>query len=412
MRRFHAVSLSALAGTMPSAVCGAVRADNSDPAVMFAQLRAAHESFQASQNQRMSQVEAAVNANLTSNAARSLGLGAGGLPTDPAYTEAFASFLRTGEGEGHLRELNAQGDRARINAALSVGTDSAGGYLAPTEWDRMVHKAQVIISPMRRLSNVVQTSVGGYSTVWSDNAWGSGWVGETAARPSTSNPALSTLSFASGEIYANVAITQRLLDDSLINVEEWITTELGNEFTKQEGIAFLSGNGVNKPYGLLAYAPGGVAAALHPAGALGVTNSGHATTIPNTDILITFAYALSSAYRQNATWLMNSTTAATIAKMKDGQGNYIWREGFMAGQPATLLGYPVEIDEGMPAIGADAFAVAFGDFRAGYLINDRFGTRILRDPFTNKPFVQFYATKRVGAGVLDPNAIRLLKIAV
>ena len=169
---------------------------------------------------------------------------------------------------------------------------------------------------------------------------------------------------------------------------------------------------MNKPYGLLAYAPGGVAAALHPAGALGVTNSGHATTIPNTDILITFAYALSSAYRQNATWLMNSTTAATIAKMKDGQGNYIWREGFMAGQPATLLGYPVEIDEGMPAIGADAFAVAFGDFRAGYLINDRFGTRILRDPFTNKPFVQFYATKRVGAGVLDPNAIRLLKIAV
>ena len=142
-----------------------------------------------------------------------------------------------------------------------------------------------------------------------------------------------------------------------------------------------------------------------------MVNSGHATTIPTTDVLVDFAYSLTAPYRSGATWLMNSTTAATIAKMKDGQGNYIWREGLIAGQPATLLGYPVEIDEGMPSIGAGALPIAFGNFARGYLINDRLGIRTTRDPYTNKPFVFFYTTKRVGAGVLDPNAIRLLKIS-
>ena len=393
---------------MPSAICGGVRGDSN---TILGDLTAAFEGFRSRNDQRLGALENAINANLSADGLRRIG-GGGGLPIDPAYSDIFASFLRRGDREGDLRSLNSEGDRARINAALSVGTDSAGGYLAPVEWDRMVHKAQVIISPMRRLATVQATSVGEYSTLWSDDAWASGWVGETAARPSTATPVLSTLGFASGEIYANVAITQRLLDDAALNIEQWLAMELGNEFTEQEGVAFLSGNGISKPYGVLAYAPGGAAGAVHPAGALGVTNSGHASTIPSTDILITFAYALSAPYRQNATWLMNSTTAATIAKMKDSQGNYIWREGLMAGQPATLLGYPVEIDEGMPAIAANALAIAFGDFRKGYLINDRLGTRILRDPFTNKPYVQFYATKRVGGGVLDPNAIRLLKIAL
>lgn len=156
---------------------------------------------------------------------------------------------------------------------------------------------------------------------------------------------------------------------------------------------------------------GAAADARHPGGNLGITNSGHATTIPNTDILVDFSYSLTAPYRQGAVWLMNSSTAASIAKMKDGDGNYIWREAFLAGQPATLLGYPVEIDEGMPAIGAGNLAVAFGNFKRGYLINDRTGIRTLRDPYTNKPYVNFYTTKRVAGGVIDPNAIRLLKIS-
>jgi HK97 family phage major capsid protein len=138
--------------------------------------------------------------------------------------------------------------------------------------------------------------------------------------------------------------------------------------------------------------------------------SGHASLV-TADGLITFMYGLAAPYRQNATWLMSSVTAAQVMLLKDGQGNYLWRESFAAGQPPTLLGRPVEFDEGMPAIGAGTFPIAFGDFKSGYLINDRLGTRILRDPFTNKPFVMFYATKRVGGGVRDPRAIRLLKIA-
>jgi len=274
----------------------------------------------------------------------------------------------------------------------------------------MVRKAQQEISPMRRIAQVVTTGVGAFSTVWSNNAWGSGWVGETAARPETTTPALSTLEFAAGEIYANAAITQRLLDDSALNIESWLSSEIADEFTRQEGIAWISGNGVNKPRGLLTYVSGGASDGVHPGGNLTVVNGGSAATV-SADGLVDFAYSLPSPYRQGASWLMSSSTAATIAKLKDGDGNYLWREGYKQGEPATLLGYTVEIDEGMPLVAADALPIAFGNFSRGYLINDRLGVRTIRDPYTNKPFVNFYTTKRVGGGVLDPKAIRLLRIA-
>lgn len=395
---------------MPSAVCGAVRAESSDPAVLFGQLRAAHDNFQATQNQRMGEIEGAVNQLLHADAGRALG-GSRALfaAPEPEYSKLFAQYVRSGTGADDLRRLNGEGSRAQVHAAMSVGSDSAGGYLAPTEWDRMVHRAQLIVSPMRRLAKVITTGVGAYSTVWSDNVWGSGWVGETAARPSTATPTLSSLEFASGEIYANAAITQRLLDDSELDLETWLSTELGDEFTKQEGIAFISGNGTLKPRGLLTYVTGGASDGTHPGGNLTVVNTAAIGTI-TLDDLIGFAYSLSAPYRQGASWLMASTTAAYLAKLKDGEGNYLWRESTVAGQPATLLGYPVEIDEAMPAVGNDALPIAFGNFTQGYVINDRFGTRILRDPYTNKPYVQFYATKRVGGGIEDPNAIRLLKV--
>jgi HK97 family phage major capsid protein len=258
---------------------------------------------------------------------------------------------------------------------------------------------------MRRLATVQVTGVGAYTSLWSDGAWGSGWVGETAARPQTTTPTLAPIPFATGEVYANAAATQRLLDDAAMNVDNWLTTSLEAEFNRQENIAFLAGDGVNKPHGLLTYAPGFVNETTHPGGPLTVVD--HALDY---DGLVDFTYGLEAPYRQNATWLMGSLTAAAIAKLKDGNGQPIWREGLIVGQPATLLGRPVEIDEGMPAPTAGNLAIAFGDFRAGYLINDRIGTRILRDPYTNKPFVMFYATKRVGAGLLDPHAIRLLRL--
>lgn len=333
-------------------------------------------------------------------------IGSAALPTDPDYSRTFASYFRRGDGEETLRGANAVGERATIQAAMSVGDNSSGGYLAPVEWDRKIGEALRAVSPMRRLASVQATGVNAYSTLWNNEQWGSGWVGETAARPQTTNASLSPIVFASGEIYAMPATTQRLIDDAAINVEQWLSDSIRSEFARQEGIAFLSGDGSNKPAGFLTYVTGGANAATHPGGVIETV-----TSAIGADALIDFAFKLGAPYRQNATWLMSSLTAAAISKLKDSTGAFIWREGLVAGVPATLLGRPVEIDEGMAAPTAGNLAVAFGDFKAGYLINDRIGTRILRDPYTSKPYVLFYCTKRVGGGVLDPNAIKLLKVA-
>nr|WP_206046396.1 phage major capsid protein [Novosphingobium panipatense] len=221
-----------------------------DPVKMLSDLQAAHKDFRERYEKRVNELEAAVDERLTSASLRSLG-GNGGPAQDPEYTEFFASFVRNGSGESDLRRCNAEGFRAQVNAALSVGSPSDGGYLAPTEWDREVRKALIEVSPMRRLATVMTTGVGAFSTVWNNGAWGTGWVGETAARPATSSATLESLEFASGEIYSNVPVTQRLLDDAQFDVQNWLAVENADEFARQEGIAFLSGNGVNKPYGFL-----------------------------------------------------------------------------------------------------------------------------------------------------------------
>jgi HK97 family phage major capsid protein len=218
------------------------------------------------------------------------------------------------------------------------------------------------------------------------------------------------LTFAAGEIYANVAASQRLLDDSQINFEQFIADNTAEEFARQEGIAFISGNGTNKPNGLLTYAVGAANAAAHPGGALDTVTAASASAITGDD-LIGFAYGLAAPYRQNASWLMNSATAAMLMKLKDSNNNYLLREGLAAGAPATLLGRPIVFDENVPSVAASAIVIAFGDFSRGYLINDRTGVRVLRDAYTNKPFVMFYSTRRVGGGLLDPRAIRVLKMA-
>ncbi|QQN73619.1 phage major capsid protein [Croceicoccus sp. YJ47] len=396
----------------------AVRAEADPKPASIAQLADAFVAFRNKYDERQDRIEAALDEQAVQGVASRVNgsTNSDGLATDPAYRQTFASYVQRGaaEAEAALVELNGTGERAAIRAAMSEGDNSAGGFLAPVEWDRKVRKAQSHLSPMRGLSQVVTTGVNGYSTLWSNEQWGSGWVGETANRPQTGTTGLSPLTFPTGEIYAQPAATQRLIDDAQLNFEEWIATELSDEFSRQEGIAFVSGDGVNKPLGFLQYLPGGVAAAdqpaAHPGGEIGATNSGAASDV-TADGLVDLKYALATPYRQGANWLMNSTTAARVAKLKDGQGNFLWREAFMADQPSTLLGSPVTIDENMPNVAAGATPIAFGDFARGYLINDRIGVRILRDPYTAKPYVLFYATKRVGGGVLDPNAIRVQKIA-
>ncbi len=394
---------------LPRALRGAVRADQSTD--LYNQIQATLTDMRTQNGARLDGLEETVQnliGNVNGMESRSFLNSSGTIvPVDAAYTNTFATYFRRGDGEEALREANAIGERATIQAAMSVGDNSAGGYLAPVEWDRRINQAQVATSPMRRLATVQNSSVGAYSTLWNNDQWGSGWVGETAARPITTNASLSPINFAAGEIYAQPAATQRLLDDAAIDVGAWLVNSITTEFNRQEGIAFLGGDGSNKPAGLLTYIVGGANENTHPGGTLSITTEAIAV-----DALIDFMYGLAAPYRQNATWLMSSLTAAALTRLKDLDGNLIWRESLIVGQPSTLLGRPVEIDEAMPGPAAGNLALALGDFRAGYLINDRIGVRIMRDPYTNKPFVNFYCTKRVGGGVLDPNAIRLLKIPV
>ena len=394
---------------LPRALLGLPRAEG-DPRRILTELTGAFGAFQARHRAEMDGVQAAVddvNTRLAAVGAGGHAIG-GGAPADPSYSGVFASWFRNGNGEADLRNANGTGDRARLQAAMSSSSNSDGGFLAPVEWDRRVVQALRTVSPMRQIASVQITSVGGYSTIWSDSAWGSGWVGETAARPNTSTPQLSQIVFKAGEIFANPAVTQILLDDAGFNVEQWLADEVAAVFALQEGVAFINGDGVNKPAGLLGYAPGG--SLTHPGGSIPVVNSGAAAGL-TTDGLVELVYKLPAQYRANASWLMNSTTLAKIRKFKDTGGQYLWQPSFDQGQPQTILGYPVFCDENMPDIAADALPVAFGDFKRGYVINDRTGVRVLRDPYTSKPFVSFYTTKRVGGGVLDPRALRFQRVA-
>lgn len=397
---------------IPRALRGAIRADQS-PDSLFRQIQASLGEMRNAHTENVTDLREQVG-NLTNSLDAIQRQFEGGItngsptivPVDRSYTDAFASFVRSGAGENVLRDANAIGERAAIQAAMSVGSDSNGGFLAPVEWDRRISKAQVATSPMRRLARVQTTAVGAYSTLWQSGNPGSGWVGETAARPLTTNPTLHPITFAAGEIYAQPSATSRLLDDAAVDVAEWLVNELRIEFNRQEGIAFLSGDSVNKPAGLLTFIDGGANDDAHPGGNITVVEGAIAV-----DTLIDYTYGLAAPYRQTSTWLMSSLTAAALSKLKDDEGNLIWRESLIVGQPATLLGRPVEIDEGMPAPTAGNLAIAFGSFSDAYLINDRYSSvRLLRDPYTNKPYVNFYATKRVGGGLLDPNAVRLLRI--
>lgn len=323
-------------------------------------------------------------------------MGAGGVAAlrDKEYSTSFDAHMRKGD----------------IQAALNKGTAEEGGYLTPVEWDRTITDKLRDESPMRELAQVQPTSKAGWSKLFNMGGTGSGWVGEDDQRPETATPTLAALGFGHGEIYANPAATQQLLDDAEINIESWLATEVQSEFAEQEGHAFISGDGVKKPAGILTYVTGGANAAKHPFGAIQAVNSGAAADITS-DAVLDLIYSLPKKYRQNARFLTNNLTIAKLRKLKDGQGNYLWQPSAQAGQPATFHGYGLAEDENMPDVAANSLPILFGDFKRGYLIIDRMGVRVLRDPYTKKPYVLFYTTKRVGGGVQNPECLRALKVA-
>ncbi|WP_440409788.1 phage major capsid protein [Neorhizobium petrolearium] len=332
-------------------------------------------------------------------------LGGGGELSAEAveHKAAFDAYIRRGE-EAGLRELEAK--------ALSSGSGTDGGYLVPPETDTEIGRRISVVSPMRALSTVRTVSSAVLKKPFATTGLATGWVAETAARPQTNTPQLAELSFPTMELYAMPAATQALLDDAAVDIESWIAGEVDIVFAEQEGDAFIRGDGVNKPKGFLSYPT--VADSAWSWGNIGYVASGAAGAWQSTDpsdTLVELVYALKAGHRQNGTFMMNRKTQADIRKFKDADGNYLWRPPVAAGQPASLMGFPIAEAEEMPDVAANSLSVAFGDFRSGYLVVDRAGVRILRDPYSAKPYVLFYTTKRVGGGVQNFEAIKVVKFA-
>jgi HK97 family phage major capsid protein len=266
------------------------------------------------------------------------------------------------------------------------------------------------ISPIRAIAAVRQVSGSVYKKPFSIAGAGAGWVGETAERTTTTSPTLAELSFPTMELYAMPAATPALLDDAAVDIDQWIAEEVRSVFAEQEGTAFVVGDGSSKPTGFMHYTK--IAEASWEWGKIGAIKTGVDAAFPASnpgDKLIDYVYTLKSGYRANARFVMNRATQAAARKLKDGDGHYLWHPAISPGESPSLMGFPVTEAEDMPDIAADAYAIAFGDFRRGYLIVDRVGIRILRDPYSSKPYVLFYTTKRVGGGVQDFDAIKLLQ---
>lgn len=333
--------------------------------------------------------------------------GTGGGETDEMklkHKAAFEAYFRRGESEAELKALEEK--------AFNSQSNPNGGYLVPTEMSQTIDRVLGTVSVMRRLASVVSIGTSTYTKLVNLGGTGSGWVGETQDRPATAMPKLSQLTFSSKELYASPVATQEMLDDAMLNLEQWLANEVNIEFAEQEGAAFIVGNGINEPRGLLQYPR--VANGSYAWGSLGYVVTGasgafKAAGSDPADCLIDLVHALKSGYRMGATFLMNDMTCAAVRKIKDSEDNYLWRPGITSDKPDTLLGYPVEYDDHMQDLASDSYSIAFGNFKRAYLIVDRMGVRLLRDPFSNKPYVSFYTTKRVGGGIQNFEAVKLLK---
>jgi len=332
--------------------------------------------------------------------------------TRPALSGAKASPARTAFTERYLRKgLEAGAPEIK---SMDTGVGANGGFAVPNEIDSVIDDTLKTISPIRSIASVVQIGSAHYRKLIAVGGVSSGWAAETGARAMTATPTFVEIVPPMGELFANPAASQAMLDDAMFDVEAWLAGEIATEFARNEGVAFVMGTGINQPsgfltgptaltddttraFGTLQYLPTGV-------------DGGFPATNPQ-DKIIDLLHSLRTPYRQGAVFVMNSSTLARVRKMKDNTGAFIWQPGLSVGQPATLLGYPV-IDAGaMPDVATGSLSIAFGNFQAGYLITERNTTGILRDPFTNKPFVSFYAVRRVGGAVINSEAIKLLKFS-
>ena len=322
----------------------------------------------------------------------------------PTRAPEIKSFV-----DGYLRH-----GRETEMKSISGAVPADGGYAVPREIDALISARLKAISPIRAIAQVVQIGSAGYRKLITTGGTASGWVSETAVRPETATPTFAEIVPPSGSLYANPAASQSMLDDAAFDLETWLADEISMEFARAEGAAFINGTGTNQPKGFITAPTAATKDNVRAFGTLQHIVSGNATGFDATPELklLDLVHSLKAGHRQGASFVMNSATLAQVRKLKAADGSFLWQPGLMEGQPNRLLGYPVVEAEDMPDIAANTLPIAFGNFRAGYLIAERSATSILRDPFTNKPFVHFYATKRIGGQVLDSDAIKLLRISV
>jgi HK97 family phage major capsid protein len=322
------------------------------------------------------------------------------------HQKAFDAYLRSGDDDG-LRGLVLEGK------ALNTAVAAEGGYLVDPQTAEMIRSSLKSTSSIRAIANVVQVEATSFDVLIDHSDVGSGWATESGAIVESATPAIERISIPLHELSAMPKASQRLLDDSAFDVEGWLAGRIADKFSRAEAASFVGGDGVDKPTGFLTHTK--VAEAFWSWGNLGYIATGVAGDFNGAnpaDAIVDLVYALDATYRANATFVMNSKTAGAVRKMKDADGRFLWSDGLAAGEPARLMGYAVLIAEDMPDIAIDAYAIAFGDFASGYTVAERPDMRVLRDPFSAKPHVLFYASKRVGGDVSDYAAIKLLKFAV
>lgn len=339
-------------------------------------------------------------------------IGADGKPVNQAEVEhkaAWLNFIRRGREEG-LRDHERK--------AFNITTDGDGGYLVPKVVDAAIADLEKVISPMRQYCTVVSIGTSDYHKLLNKKGMTSGWVGEATTRTETNSAAFADLTPYMGEVYANPAATQQMLDDGFVNVETLIAQGIAEEFAYQENYAFLLGNGTNQPKGIMSYTFAATADSSRTFGQLEKVKTGSSgafkttsATVSPADDLDTLISKFKPRYLQGAVWMMNAGTLATVMSWKDNQGHQLWQPSLNAGIPSTLRGYPVVRNDDMAAIGADALPILFGNFKEGYTIADRVGIRSLRDPYTNKPYVMFYTTKRVGGMVTNSEALKAIALS-
>jgi len=374
------------------------------------------QDFKKSQDDRLSDIELRLN--------RPGNPGAGGetrqSPEQREYAELFMKWVRNPHNES-LKSQLAQ------KMEVTGTTDAAGGFAVPELLDNVVAKRLLELNPLRKYANVVTVGSSDYKHLVDVGGATSGWVGETDTRNATDTPTLEEVAPTFGMLYAYPKATEESMQDIFFDVRAWLQDSITEEFAITEGVAFISGNGTKKPTGFLNGTPVSTGDADSPPRAFGTLEyvaTGVADGFPNdrsdsppgdpVDVLKSCMYRLKPRYRmgKGVAWAMNNSTAEVISKWKDADGRYIWNQSLVAGEPDTLLGYPVVPLDAMPDIGANAFPIAFGNWKKGYLIADRAGFRMtVDDNITSPGYIKFYARKRVGGKILDDHAIKLIKIA-